>query len=74
VRCFIIAEQLGYCDSTRLDWVRQPVSAIERNLNGDCRLIRRQQRGRDEFGDQQTSNQLSVYKLGNEYEAEQTTL
>lgn len=63
---FIIAEQLGYCDSAQLDWTRQLVTDIEKNLNGYCRSTRRQQQGGGEFGFQVLAEEQRVYWTSNE--------
>ena len=47
---FVIAENLGYCSSEQLNWVRQLKEKIEKNLNGYCRFIRSQQQGKKEYG------------------------
>ena len=47
---FIIAENLGYCTTEQLDWVRSLRKKIEKNLNGYCRFIKSQQQGKNEYG------------------------
>ncbi|MCL4834138.1 MAG: four helix bundle protein [Caldilineaceae bacterium] len=67
---FIIAEQLGYCDSEQLEWVRQLAVGIEKNLNGYCRSIRQQQQGGDEFGVRYMAEEQAPYVLSTEEMAE----
>jgi four helix bundle protein len=59
--CFIIAEQLEYCDAAQMEWTRQLVSSIEKNLNGYCRSIRQLQQGGDEFGVRYTAEEHTLY-------------
>ncbi|BAZ02492.1 hypothetical protein NIES37_65050 [Tolypothrix tenuis PCC 7101] len=47
---FIIAENLGYCNTEQLHWVSQLKDQIEKGLNGYCRFIRSQQQGKEEYG------------------------
>lgn len=63
---FIIAEQLDYCDSEQLEWVRQLAVSIEKNLNGYCRSIRQQQQGSDEFGVHNVAENHEPYWVSSE--------
>ena len=67
---FIIAEQLDYCDSTQLDWTRQLVIGIEKNLNGYCRSIRQQQQGSEEFGVRHMAEEQATYVIPDDGMAE----
>ncbi|MGB5050141.1 MAG: four helix bundle protein [Caldilineaceae bacterium] len=67
---FVIAEQLGYCGSEQLEWVRQLAVGIEKNLNGYCRSIRQQQQGGNEFGVRHMAEEQAPYVLSNEEMAE----
>ncbi len=67
---FIIAEQLDYCDSTQLDWTRQLVIGIEKNLNGYCRSIRQQQQGSEEFGVRHIAEERAAYTIPDDGMAE----
>ncbi len=49
---FIIAQNLGYCNESQLNWSRQLKQQIEINLNGYCRFIRKQKQGGSEYGNQ----------------------
>ena len=49
---FIIAQNLGYCNESQLDWSRQLKQKIEKNLNGYCRFLRKQKQGGREYGNQ----------------------
>ena len=49
---FIIAQTLGYCTDAQLDWSRELKQKIEKNLNGYCRFIKKQQQGGSEYGQQ----------------------
>ena len=49
---FIMAETLGYCTKAQLDWSRELKQKIEKNLNGYCRFLRKQQQGGQEYGNQ----------------------
>lgn len=49
---FIIAQKLGYCNEAQLNWSREMKQKIEKNLNGYCRFIRKQQQGGKEYGNQ----------------------
>lgn len=68
--CFVIAEQLEYCDAAQLEWTRQLVSSIEKNLNGYCRSIRQLQQGGDEFGVRYTAEEQAFYIVPNAEMAE----
>ncbi len=52
---FIIAQNLGYCKESQLNWSRKLKQTIEKNLNGYCRFIRKQKQGGSEYGNQYRS-------------------
>ena len=49
---FVIAQTLGYCNSSQLNWSRELKIRIEKNLNGYCRFIKKQKQGGAEYGQQ----------------------
>ena len=67
---FVIAEQLGYCDAAQLDWTRQLVTTIEKNMNGYCRSIRQQQQGGQEYGTSYVAEDRLPYIPSNDEMAE----
>jgi four helix bundle protein len=65
---FIVAEQLGYCDSQQLDWVRNLKETIERQLNGYVRSVRKQQTGKSEYGEGYVSEPTTPYDVEQNHE------
>ena len=49
---FIVAQTVGYCNETQLNWSRELKIRIEKKLNGYCRFIRHQKQGGNEYGKQ----------------------
>ncbi len=49
---FVIAQTLGYCNESQLNWSRELKIKIEKNLNGYCRFIKKQKQGGTEYGQQ----------------------
>ncbi len=49
---FVIAQTLGYCNESQLNWSRDLKIRIEKNLNGYCRFIKKQKQGGKEYGQQ----------------------
>jgi four helix bundle protein len=65
---FVIAEQLGYCDSQQLEWVRNHKETIERQLNGYVRSVREQQTGKSEYGDSYLAELPAPYNFDMDHE------
>ena len=56
---FHVAETLGYCDTDQVSQIREMTTEIEKNLNGYCRFVRKQQQGKAEYGAKHTVDQES---------------
>jgi four helix bundle protein len=59
---FVVAQAVGYIDSSQLAWARDLKSQIERKLNGYCRFVRQQAQGQTEYGDNHIREDEIIYE------------
>lgn len=57
------AQQAGYIDGEKLDWVRATEMEAEKALNGYISFIRKHQSGNKEYGDKYIREDSSIYTV-----------